>query len=168
MRKFKMICKEKIYKYLKISVTVIFLFLIIGCNPRALPFIRDKLKANDEIKTKNADEAVKTDEKLKELDDLCKSIPLPNSFKFYSKNRSVKGSDSIFFFYQTQGDYDSYENFFKDYLSKDGWELIKVDSSYRSTEYRKNDKRVAIFFGSYLGEFADCSFTCERINKKKD
>jgi hypothetical protein len=160
--------KKNVYNYLTILVFTILIFLMMGCNPKKLPYIRDKMKINDEINTKNANEAVKNDKDLKELDDLCRSIPVPESFEFYSKKQSIRGSDSMFYFYKTHGDYSSYENYVRDYLSKDGWELTKVDSSYRSTEFRKNDKRIAVFFGDYLGEFADCSFTCERITNKKD
>jgi hypothetical protein len=159
--------KENVQNYFTMPVAVIILFLTLGCNPRALPFIRDKLKANDEMNTKNTEEAVKTDEKLRELDDLCKSIPLPDSFKFYSKSRSVKGSDLIFVYYYSDDDFNNSDKYFREYFSSNQWSVTEDNSVNKTTEFRKDDKRIVIQYGG-IGIDANYAFSCKRIIDGKD
>jgi hypothetical protein len=145
----------------------VILHLMIACNPRALPFIKDRLKANDEINTKNTEEAVKTDEKLKELDDLCKTIPIPDSFKFYSKDRSVRGSDLIFVHYYSDDNFNDSDKYFREYFLSNQWSLTEDNGVNRITEFRKNGKRIVVQYGG-IGVDANYGFTCARIIDKKD
>jgi hypothetical protein len=159
--------RENACKCLTTAIFAILIFLMIGCNPRALPFIKDKLKANDEINTKNTEEAIKTDEKLRELNDLCKSITLPDSFKFYSKNRSQKNSDLISFYYYSNANFDDFDKTFRQHFLADDWQLFENDSVNRITEFRKNDKIIAAQYGG-IGLDANYAFICKRIIEKKD
>jgi hypothetical protein len=154
--------KEIFIKYLALVITSVLLFLMISCNPRGLPYIKDQLKKNDELVTKQVDESLKTDVKLKELDDLCKSIPLNDSFKFYGKQRSYKHSNLLSFYYYSEDNFDNSDKYFREYFLSNGWKLVEGNYVNRITEFRKDDKVVAIQYGG-IGIDANYAFICKRV-----
>ncbi|MCU0238818.1 MAG: hypothetical protein MUC29_05195 [Pyrinomonadaceae bacterium] len=141
--------------------------MISGCNPKGLPFIKEYLRKNDELNTKQTNEDIKTNAKLKELDDLCKSIPLPDSFKFYGKQRSYKHSNLLSFYYYSEDSFDKSDKHFREYFLSNGWKLFEENYVNRITELRKDDKAITIQYGG-IGIDANYSFACKRIVDAKD
>jgi hypothetical protein len=97
---------------------------------------------------KQTEERISKDSKLKEYDDLCKSIKIPTGYELKGRSVGIKGKRVNYFYKSSSGDvinHDSLRSFYTVYLKDEGWELVS-DGGFVSkwTEFQKDGKYLMI------------------------
>jgi uncharacterized protein YxeA len=135
-----------IRKNLKILILTFIIFiqlLTVGCF---LTF-KDSQLTSEEF-TQKAEEEITKNPKLKELDDLCKSLPVMESYSLKGKRN---GNQKIFisYFYTSEVlkivDWNYLKTSYIEYFEKLSWKLIaQNNSSAKYLEFKKDGKYVMI------------------------
>jgi hypothetical protein len=155
------------FKILSANLAVLFLgFITItqsACNPRENPIFRKAALENEQMITRQTEEAIKNSPVLQELDAMCKQIPLPANSQFIWKGGLDDQTISLSYHYYSETKYEEAWSLFKVYFLQNGWKLTKEDNSYpKIIEFRNDKYRVQINYGG-MGEGVNYGFSCEKL-----
>lgn len=112
--------------------------------------------------TAEAERIIKENPEYREVDDLCKQIPVPTESTFIGKARLFRSVGLLNYYYsETESNllWKEFEKFF----NKDGWQQIKSDSINPTLEVRKQNYEVSIQFGG-IGRGISYSIFCGKIS----
>lgn len=148
---------------MKITVSAMLAALtlvLVACNPRELPVIKQKVKEMDDFRTKETQKAVAEDPELRNLDSWCRQVPLPEGFQFVALQLSRE--PSLSYYYQSDRSFDDSEEDFRKYFVRNEWEEQSSNYNNRVIVFRKDSKLVTIQFGG-IGAIANYSINCEDL-----
>lgn len=143
---------------------VIIIFLVAASFQFTACFLQGEVPYDET--TKVVEKVIKEDPMYKDLDDLCRQIPLPDDFKLLGKKAQFKFK-GITYYFNSEYKFDYVEKFFKDYFTENGWDFSETKTLTRGLEFTNEEYRVEVY---YLGEKPDYTIHCFKkldINKSK-
>jgi hypothetical protein len=115
----------------------------------------------DKSRTIEAERKINEDPEFRKIDELCKTIPIPEGSEFVGKARMFNSIGLSNFYYTTQN-FDILEDFFKKHFVDNEWEHEQPDSLSRILIYRKGETEVEIQFGE-IGRDISYSIYCGKV-----
>lgn len=142
------------------------ILLFVACSPIKIPVLRERAKKEQERITKETQEAIKSSQKLQELDRLCtKDIPLPPDFVLVKLHRDYKDETFLGYGYHSDVSYQQVKTLYRDYFLQRGWQLAGEKDrtwGYPYIEFINATYRIKIYdFGP--GDGVNYSFHCEKL-----
>jgi hypothetical protein len=108
----------------KLSPLVLLLFLTACLNPRNNPVFRKLAKDSDERIAKQTEKDLKESPVLQEIDRLCtQQIPILDGFHLVRRLSWHSDNPFLSYHYNSAADFQTVRTFYKDYFSRNGWEL---------------------------------------------
>jgi hypothetical protein len=123
------------------------LLLLTAClNPQNNPVFRRIAKQSDERIAKQTEEDLKKSPVLQEIDRLCtQHIPILDGFHLVRRMSWQSDNPFLSYSYNSSADFQTVRTFYKDYFSRNGWELRRDkvggwgppwEGSFRSNGYQ--------------------------------
>lgn len=145
-----------------IFFTVVFLTLsvFIGCS--------EYNKRISESQTAAAERVIADNPEFRETDEFCRQIPLPEGTGFVEKAR-LWNSIGLVYFYHSDKQPEELEKFYRDYITKNGWEPVESDALLALTADFKNDKfDVTVTLTGITGNTGEANFAigCKKLDTK--
>lgn len=158
--------KQKLFPLFSIILLLAIVFYTVGCNPRQLPIIKDRLTEMDNVGTEETKEAIKNNAKLQELDNICKQIPLPEGFKLIAIQLSPNESPILTYYYYSENDFEKSDNYFRQYFVENGWSIVENKSLNRISSFRNDNYKINIQYGG-MGANANYAINCSKLPSSK-
>jgi hypothetical protein len=123
---------------------------------------KDKFLEKERQMTIEAEMEIRKSAGLKEIDVLCRQVPIPKEFSFISKHVNDNGSISLN--YDSELSFYIARNFYLNYFETHGWKTGVVESPlFHSVTGIKDDNRISIAYGGIGSGEIDYSITCARL-----
>lgn len=129
----------------------------IGCVPR-----------NPKEETRGTEERIKKFPALQELDAMCSQIPKSEKFEFIKKTNGIS-QVSISYSYYSKLDFEEVKNFYKNYFTEKGWDVMREDGvlSRNYIRFKKDNYEIEIYYDDIAEkEKINYSFTCENTTAR--
>jgi hypothetical protein len=91
----------------------------------------------------------------RELDNLCRQIPVPDDFRLLGK-RGLYRSKGVTYYYDSRLEFDPAEQYFREYFKSNGWIFSETDTISRGLEFTNERYRVTIDHGDQTVYSINC------------
>jgi hypothetical protein len=148
------------FRYALILVLALFAATV-GIGGCAHPLFqpREKLLENERKLSQAAEQEIKGSARLKEVDALCRQVPLPQGFSFISKH--VNNDATVSFNYGSEVSFVIARKFYLDYFENNGWTTGIVEAAIvHRVNAAKDGNRIMISYGGVGSSEIDYSITC--------
>jgi hypothetical protein len=123
---------------------------------------KEKFLEKERQTTAEAEMEIRKSAALKELDILCRQVPIPKEFSFISKH--VNDNNTISLNYDAELSFYIASNFYLNYFETHGWKTGVVESPIlHSVTGIKDDNRISIAYGGIGTGEIDYSITCAKL-----
>ncbi|HVE55856.1 MAG TPA: hypothetical protein VNB22_03445 [Pyrinomonadaceae bacterium] len=146
-------CKNKLFLGLIILISLCFF----GCKTNEQQLIED---------TKRAEEGIKKDSRIKELDDLCSQLPKPEKFQLVGKSKGFNSVVISHFYTSPHIYFEEIKTFYDRYFLENGWNGY-TSSGLNGREFlifEKDNYRIDI--EESLKPGTKYSFTCKNLTAR--
>jgi len=141
----------------------------IFCSTSCLKYLPygDKIEAEiNRQRIEHAEQMVKDSPDFKEVDDICRQIPVPENVTFITKgvaNEQIVGI--TYYFLVPNEKYDDIKTLYHDYFAHNGWEegFPEADGVSEITKFYRTNFVVIMQVGG-MGPDVNYAFGCKKIN----
>lgn len=137
-------------KIIKLAhISIMFIVCLVACNPRKLPYIREKLERNDRETTRTTEEIIRQTPKLKELSDICENASFIGNLEILKKSLNRRTENTLFFYYHSQTDTKEFMHLDQVEFAKKNWQLVKAEDRIgaKQVTFRNNDYEITVNYG---------------------
>ena len=149
---------------LSILLSIVLVAAFNACNPRNLPIVKDLAIASEKERTRHTAELIESSKQMKQLDNVCAQIPVPDSFQFVWKDGYNDEHKLVASYYLSEISFNESQEIWRDYFIKEGWEVSVDNMSYPKLVSAKKKPYIARIYYGGMGERTNYSIGCELIN----
>lgn len=113
-----------------------------------------------------AEEEIKKNPELRETDNFCREIPLPENTKFVEKARVFRVV-GIIYSYSSDKSPEFLYDFFTDTFTKKGWEFVEPDSIQQTVDFKNDKFKVRVTLTGFTGDIS-FSIYCGKLDERKN
>jgi hypothetical protein len=138
------------------------LLIVLGCNPREAPVLKEMGKKVTEQNTREADRVLKEDVRFSDLVSVCNQVSIPDSSSVVSKSLAESGIAYSTNYHATDS-LESIDAYFSRQLVAKGWEARGAETSWAghySRNFAREQYMINIQFGG-MGREITYAIWCE-------
>lgn len=149
------------------------IYIFTGCNPRDIIFGREEIERKEKIATERTEREIKESSELKDLNELCQSIPRQDGFELLYKDTWINDNfpdnskRDIFLTHKLSSkvEFKELKKVILDYFLTRGWTRLEQKELGRELRFRKDNYAISI---SYQGQEEQINyfFTCVKTIPK--